>query len=240
MKKYLFMLLFFTTAVCFNLNAQFNRINGSGNVTKSTRNVATFTGVTVGGSMNVTVIAGKQSSVVVETDDNLQEYLETTVKDGVLLIMYAKGKNIYKITKAKVTVTNPSLDKARLSGSGTLKTEGRFKSSDLFEASVSGSGRLFASFESKETKAAISGSGNMELSGSTERLSVAISGSGNFKGYELTTKNTTARISGSGNVQTQVDGKLEAMIAGSGSVYYKGDGSVDSKIAGSGRVRKVN
>lgn len=240
MQKYLLMMLLFTTAVCFNLNAQFNRINGSGNVTKSTRNVATFTGVTVGGSMHVTVIAGKQSSVVVETDDNLQEYLETKVKDGMLVITFTKGKNISKITRAKVIVTNPDLDKVRLSGSGTLKTEGNFKSSDVFDAAVSGSGKLIANVESKETRASISGSGNMELTGNTERLNIAISGSGNFKGYELSTKKSTARVSGSGNVQTRVEDNLEAMIAGSGNIYYKGEASVTSKTAGSGKVRKVN
>jgi hypothetical protein len=240
MKKLLLLSLLFMGLTSINLYAQNSRIKGSGNITKESRTVGDFTGVSVGGSMNVIIKSGMEQSVVVETDDNLQEYIETTVKDGQLIISNKKIWNLSYSKSATVYITNPVLDKARLSGSGSIITEGVMKSSGKFEASISGSGKIVASINASETLANISGSGNIELEGKTDALDVAISGSGSFKGYELKANKTSASISGSGNVQTTAKGKLEASIAGSGNVYYKGNGEVISRTAGSGKVRKVN
>jgi len=240
MKKLLLLSLLCMGLTTITLFAQNNRIKGSGNITKESRTVGDFTGVSVGGSMIVIIKSGMEQSVIVETDDNLQEYLETTTKDGQLIISNKKTWNLSYSKSATVYITTPVLDKARLLGSGSILTEGVMKSSGKFEASISGSGNIDASIDASETLVNISGSGNIQLDGKTEALNVAISGSGSFKGYELAANKISARITGSGNVQTTAKGKLEASIAGSGNVYYKGTGEVTSRTAGSGKVKNVN
>jgi hypothetical protein len=91
----------------------------------------------------------------------------------------------------------------------------------------------------KNVEARISGSGDIELGGNANDLDVVISGSGGFKGYNLKSKDVSVTISGSGNVETAVDGPLDAKISGSGSVYYKGNAAISFKSSGSGKVKRV-
>ncbi len=220
--------------------AQVIRVKGSGNITKSNRAVEPFTGITVNGGMQVMVSEGTESTVVVETDDNIQEYVDIVVKNGELLIGFKPRTSLVNTKSTIVFVTNPVLNKARVSGSGSILVEDQMVSDGNFEAAISGSGKVKANMVASSVNAKISGSGNMELLGTTEELFVAISGSGNFKGYGLASERTTAKIAGSGNVQTTIQGKLDASIAGSGSVYYKGEGNISLNTVGSGKLRKID
>lgn len=239
MKKKM-MLGLIALAVFISAGAQFSKEKGSGKITKVNVTVENFTGIAVNGSFEVIVSPGQTPSVVVETDDNIQPLLDIKVKKGLLVVGYKSMKNISPSKRTKVFIINPVLNKATISGSGTLKTTAPLNSSESFEATISGSGNIIAQVTAPETNAAISGSGNIELSGSTKKLDVKISGSGNFKGYNYKVQDAIIKIAGSGNVQTNSTGKIDASISGSGDVLYKGQADISVKAAGSGKIKKVD
>ncbi len=84
MKKLLFVLFAFISANSFA--QKWETIKGNGQVKKETREVSNFTSLSSQGSMNVQISYGNSNSIVVEADENLLPYIETTVENGKLLI----------------------------------------------------------------------------------------------------------------------------------------------------------
>jgi hypothetical protein len=239
MKKVLF-LSYALVILASCTNGQVGKITGNGHITKQTRTPGNFKGVSLSGSMDVILTKGNSFSVVVEGDDNLLQYIETIVKDDVLKIGTNTPKLSWISTKNIVIhVTLPTLDKTIVSGSGTLNSDDEFSSSGTFQASVSGSGSCKIAIKTQKLDARVSGSGNIRISGSADNSIIAISGSGNYRGLDLQTKDASITISGSGNVETSVNGNLDARISGSGGVKYKGNAAVQVKTSGSGRVSRI-
>jgi len=215
-----------------------DHVTGNGKMVTQKRSVSSFDAVNVSGGMQVLVKQAATISVQVEADENLQEYIETEVSGNKLTIRYRNKVSIHG-GKVKVYITVPTLNGASISGSGSMSSESEIPSSGEFKAAISGSGNIRMQTGARNVEARISGSGNIELGGNANDVDVVISGSGSFKGYNLKSKDVSVTISGSGNVETNVDGPLDAKISGSGSVYYKGNAAISLKSSGSGKVKRA-
>ena len=188
--------------------------------------------------MQVIVSPAASASVEVKADDNLQEYVITEVSGNRLNIKYRNNVSI-RGGKVTVLVGMPRLNGVSISGSGTVVGNESIPAGEL-KASISGSGSIKLKTAAQKVDARISGSGNIELAGATSGLDVVISGSGSFRGYGLQAKDASVNISGSGNVETFVNGPLDAKISGSGSVYYKGNADISLKTSGSGKLKRAD
>lgn len=218
--------------------AQSQKIEGNGNVVKQSRNTGDFNGISLAGDMKVKLSLGSNTAVQVETDENLQDYIITEVKNGSL---YISTKNHYDVRSKKDVVVYVSVKKiedVQISGSGSLKSDELIPSGGNFEVAVSGSGDCKMMVSADKTNANISGSGSIVLAGTTGQLDVKIAGSGNYKGFDMTSKNAKISISGSGDAETNVSEKLDAAISGSGNVLYKGNAEASIKTVGSGTLKK--
>jgi hypothetical protein len=240
MKKILSTLTLLVFSAFTLVFAQWTKVTGSGNITKQTRSISGFTSVTVSGSIQAVILPSADFKAEIETDDNIQQHVVAEVKGGKLVLGYAKNIDVRPSKKTVVTVWMPKLDAAVVSGSGSITGEQPLASNGSFDATISGSGKIALNIKSQETEATISGSGSIALTGQTDKLEVQISGSGSFKGFDHATREAEVKISGSGNVETTVNGKIDARISGSGSVLYKGTASVDLHASGSGKVKKVD
>ena len=67
------------------------RIRGNGNITTQTRSAGSFNSIDVSGSIDVYIKQDSAPSVKVETDDNLQQYVETFRDGDVLRIKTQEG-----------------------------------------------------------------------------------------------------------------------------------------------------
>jgi len=87
------------------------------------RSVGKFTGIKASSGIKVNFTQGNNQSVVVETDPNLQEYVSTEVKDGILVISI-NNKNNKKLNfkKLLVTVEAPRLSSVDVSSGASLMT----------------------------------------------------------------------------------------------------------------------
>ncbi len=226
--------------VCMTVqaNAWTKKVKGNGNVVTKNRTTADYEKIAVGGSFDVTLVAGEEGKLTIKIEDNLDEYLITEVKDGKLKIKWKKGINVKTSKGVKITVPFEQINAVTLGGSGTIKTVDVISSHELSIA-VAGSGNMYLDVKTSDLNSSVAGSGNMTLNGVTTTLDCKIAGSGNFRGYQLSTVDANAKIAGSGNIHATINGKLTAKIAGSGSVKYEGNATVENvKISGSGSVRK--
>jgi hypothetical protein len=228
-------------AICISCASCINIITipkkGNGNITTSERIVSTFQKINVSGSATVRFHISQEYRVVVTVDENLAEYVEIVTRGNTLNIGTKSGS--YSFTKFVVDVYAPTVIGVSVSGSGSFENLDKITVS-TFESSVSGSGNIKGTVESKKFSARISGSGRITVAGNSQDTDIHISGSGRFIGSEFVTNNASARISGSGNAEIHVTDNLRASISGSGSINYRGNPIIDSSISGSGRVRNIN
>ena len=214
---------------------------GSGNVTTQDRSISGFSDVESSGFFDVYLSSGNTQNVRVEADDNLHEYIETTVNGNELEIDTRDGYRIKTNKDIKIYITSPEFNKVHLSGSGNIISQNQIKGNDKIDLSVSGSGNIKVDLHAPSVDAHMSGSGDVNLSGEARKFEGSLSGSGNIRAMDLKTEETSIRISGSGNADVFASTKLDVRVTGSGDVRYKGGvQQVTSNITGSGSVKKMD
>ncbi len=140
MKKLLIALFVFAS---FHSFAQrWETIKGNGQTKKETREVSNFTSLASQGSMDVTIAYGNSNSIVVEADENLLPYIETSVENDRLTIKSKKGVNLKTNSKMVVHVSMTKINSLQQSGSGNINGSGAFTSDGKTDIGVSGSGNF--------------------------------------------------------------------------------------------------
>jgi len=111
---------------------------------KETRDVDTFTKVSLRTSANVYLTQGNTQKVEISGKESDMEKLETKVRDGKLIIDTKDNNGWFNwsgFDKIDVYITVKDLEKISVAGSGDMVSKGKFKCDDL-DISVAGSGDL--------------------------------------------------------------------------------------------------
>ncbi|MEJ8800647.1 head GIN domain-containing protein [Pontibacter sp. H249] len=210
-------------------------LEGEGSVETRTLDLGRIEGVKVDGNTKVYIQRGNRQRVEVKGQPNILDELERNVNEGVWEIEFDRCLRNHETVEVYLTV--PELHTAKVSGSGYIMLEDRFRSRE-FNAGVSGSGDIKGKIDAEVLTSSISGSGTIELTGAAKEQDIRISGSGRHYAYDLRSDRATVRISGSGKVQVDADEELDVSISGSGRVYYKGNPTTNLDVSGSGKVIK--
>lgn len=195
-------------------SAWFGQIAGAGDVVTQQRGVAPFDRIAVNGSTDVEVRVGGAQSVAVEAQPNIAELIETTVREGTLIVSSHTSFTTHR--RVVVHVTVPSLAALAIHGSADATIDAARGPS--LELSTYGSGDIAAS-------------------GDVDRLHYDSSGSGNARLVRLRVRDATVRIRGSGDARLHVTETLDVEVSGSGDVTYIGSPRVLRQVVhGSGSV----
>ena len=207
---------------------------------KETRDVGSFSSISLSISADVYLTQGNDTKVVIEAEQKILDLIRTEVVGDNLKIKLKTGKWYIRSNKQiKIYVSTPDVEGLFLSGSGNIKAETQIKTESL-DFAISGSGNIVIDdLVVSDIEGHISGSGDIDLSGSktAETLEISISGSGDLFADNLKVNSVEIRISGSGTCKVFAVSELEVSVSGSGSVYYKGNPMVNAKVSGSGKVR---
>lgn len=210
-------------------------LEGEGDIETRNLDLSRIEGVSVGGSTKVYIKRGNRQRVEVKGQPNILDELETNVDGGVWDIGFDRCLRNYEAVEVYLTV--PELSSAKVSGSGYVELEDRFRARE-FDAAVSGSGDIKGKVDTEVLTSRISGSGTIELSGAAKEQDVRISGSGKHYAYDLRSDRVNVGVSGSGRAQVRAKDELDVNISGSGRVYYKGNPDTNLDVSGSGKVIK--
>jgi hypothetical protein len=227
--------------LCFTVsNAQKNqKIKGNGITTTITRTTPEYDKISVSGSFEVKLIAGKEGNISIKGDENLLEFIKTEVSNGTLTVNFERGKSVQYNSSIEITIPFEKINRLEFSGSGIISTADII-SSDNLEIEVAGSGS--GKFETNTTNLKISrtGSGSITAKGKTQNLEIISTGSGSANAFELFSENATASQSGSGSIEINCSKNLSANSSGSGSILYKGKPEkVGKHSAGSGSISRT-
>jgi len=239
--KYIFLFLLGTLVFFSCRYIGGKRVRGSGNIITQERSVSGFEGVESYGSFDVTLIPSSATSVKIEADDNLQQYIETYVNQNKLQIRTRDGYNLRPRNDIKITVSGPVFSTIATHGSGSITGQGLLNTNnDDVALRVAGSGNIEVELNASKVDSEIAGSGNISVKGTSKEFEGGIYGSGNIRAGNLRTEDSKVEIAGSGNVEIFASNKLDVSVMGSGEVKHRGSAQVNTKISGSGSVIKID
>jgi len=96
------------------------RIYGDGHITTKEQNVASFTGVDVGGAIEVHIKQDAAHSVKIEADENLMQYIEVYTSGSTLNIHPRNGVNLDPSREIIVYVSAPAFKSIEVSGASKV------------------------------------------------------------------------------------------------------------------------
>ncbi len=213
-------------------------IEGSGTIVKEERAVANFTNLEIFGSGTVFFFQSQKPMLIIETDDNILQYISTGVEGNSLKIRAREGICPRKIN---YYIYNNSLRQIKIFGATDFFAQTPIIDSSL-EINIFGSGDIrIDSIKANEIDVKISGSGDITFGGQCESLTVNINGSGDVRASKLVSEYSNMLINGSGDCYLWVTEELKARINGSGDILYKGNPrTIKTKINGSGDVIRLD
>ena len=236
-----------------------DRVTGLGKSIQETRQVDDFTEVELATQGTLFIEIGDEFKVVVEGQENLQEYIVTRVRRGTLEIYTEDDVWLRPTRSLKYHVTMPKLTEIILSSSGDAEigdvSAARFRitcessgdlevgnlvCSDLI-ARLENSGDVYIhSWEGKMLSARLSSSGDLEIGrGSTDEKDIELESSGDYMARDLDSRTATVYTRSSGDAHIRVSESLFARTSSSGDVKYHGDPEVDGRSSSSGDIYSV-
>jgi len=215
------------------------RVRGSGNITTQTRSAGQFNSVDVSGAIDVYVRQDSASSIKIEADDNLLEYIEVVDDGSILRIHPRNGFNLQPSKDIKVYVSASNFKRFEASGACKIISENKLTSTENVNIDLSGSCDAKLELQVPAISSDLSGACSLVLKGECKDFKVEGSGSTSIKCIDLMTENTTVGISGAGDAEVYASVKLDVEVSGAGSVKYKGSPAVSQSISGAGSVKKI-
>ena len=210
---------------CINISADngiFRGIKGNGVSKELDRGKMEFTAIDVRGSVDVIISNNADATIKVTGDENLVEYVETYVKDGVLNV-HLNNKEIKSFSSRiglKVTVpNNGQINNIKASGSSDVKVEGTVIA-DNMNISCKGSSDFIGNVKAGKCKIDCGGSSDFKGSVEAENCEIYCTGSSDFKGSVET---TTISIRCTGSSDCNISGKADVCeISMTGSSDFNG------------------
>ena len=237
---FLFILLLNSSCLIIDVSDSFknDRITGSGYLITEQRTLPEFNSVEMSTPGKVYITYGTEQEVSVVVDQNIAEFITTSVHNGKLYIGTEHGVSLsnYKLI---INLTMTDLEELVTSSSGDIIGKNKF-TADRVGLVTNSSGDICLDLEADRLNTRISSSGDIYLSGSVVLHEATISSSGDLYAFNLVTSTTKINISSSGNAQVYASRLLDVRISSSGDLYYKGYPTIYKSISSSGRIYDSN
>jgi hypothetical protein len=195
-------------------------ITGSGNVVTEFRPISGFTGFSFSGEGELNITQGSTESLSITTDDNLMEYIETSVRGGILTIEFRDGVQLDPSNGITYDIAVIELNSITFSGAGSITAASLDVAADTFSFSVSGAVEC-------------------SIAGQVDSQNIAVSGTLTCDAPDFQCSDATVDISGVGNITLWATSTLDVTISGVGDVYYWGSPTTTTNISGVGNVQNL-
>ncbi|HMC86955.1 MAG TPA: head GIN domain-containing protein [Chitinophagaceae bacterium] len=217
------------------------RIRGNGKINTQEHNISSFKNVEVSGAIDLYVAQGETKFVKIETDENLQQYIEVNQQGDRIVIKFREGTNLRPTDKVKAYISSSVYNTIDVSGACNITSQGKIANAENMKLEVSGAGDINMDINAPGIGAEVSGAGTVNLKGETKWLDLILTGAGKAHCFDMLSENTKVDISGAGDADVYASIKLDANISGAGGVSYKGGAtSVEQHVSGAGSIKKVD
>ncbi len=212
-----------------------------GEVITQVRNVGPFAGISASSGIKVNFTQGTRQTVVVEADGDLQQYVQTEVKDGILVlgIRKANNKNL-QFKKLQVTIEAPHLKSVDLSSGAQFYTANEVSETD-FTGNISSGANFNAdlnisnhsnvsttsgsssrvNIKTKSLDITSTSGASLTLTGKASSASFDISSASSVNAQDLQAQSLTAEASSGASLKIHATQNLKANAGSGASIRYR-------------------
>ena len=214
------------------------RVKGSGHVITEDRTASGFNNVDISGAIDVYVKQDSATSVKVEADDNILEYIQVHV-EGLTLEIYTENNiRLRPSNKIKVYISNSQYKELQISGASSLHTENEITSTDAIDVSLSGASEGRLELNAPKVSVNLTGASNASIKGKTKDFEGSASGASKIRGFDLLSENANVDASGASHIEIYASVKIDGEASGASSVNYKGNAQSNVGKSGASSVNK--
>jgi len=195
----------------FGLNINARNIEGSGNISKEQHSVKKFTKIDIGGAFEVEMRHGNECSLIVEADDNVHNYITSSVSNKTLTVKLSNSK-VDRTNKLRLIITMPYLEEIKASGATNISAY-NFTCNSL-SLIVSDGAELDIYTNAKQIKGHILGISSVKLRGEANKMDISISGASTLHATDLKCKNGELQIIGAAEANVNICDNLKTDIQG--------------------------
>jgi len=215
--------------LCLSCNFDFNftGVKGNGNVVTQNRlSDVRFTKIKASEGLDVYLTKSISTAVKVQADENLQELIETEVKDGVLYI-HTK-ESIRKASSKKVLVNFTSLNEISSSSGAEIHTTNFILSDNIIVKASSGSHQKLA-IKASTINCKTSSGANIELDGNAKSIAANASSGSTINAHSLIAENCTTKSSSGAHIDVNCKLAINAKASSGSNTSYAGNPTSVSK-----------
>jgi hypothetical protein len=214
-------------------------VKGDGNVVKQDRNINGFSSVHVSGGIHVMITESPAAGVQVETDANLQEYIEVEKRGDVLSISQKRNTSLNATGRITVFVSAPVFRELHASGACKIASTGRINYDSELGIDLTGASEANLDVKTPAIRVNASGASSAILSGETKDLILDGSGACTFRVTGLLAENADVELSGASSADVFASVTLKVNASGASHVKYKGNATVTQDVSGASGVQKI-
>ena len=199
-------------------------ISPSSNITTQERNVTDFDGIEVSAAFIVDIeFSATEERVEIETNENLQQYIEVVKSGSNLIIRIIRGTSISgnATFKAHIITPNPMIYMAA-SGSSLITLNNKLETTDL-TFSLSGASNLTGNIDASTMTVFLDGASNATITGTVETLGATMSGASLLRDFGLSINDANLQLDGASQSSLTINGSIDLIAAGASSLAYKGN-----------------
>lgn len=216
-------------------------ITPSGNVTQEDRTVTGYSGLDVSHAFNAYVnFSDTEESIVVEANENLQQYIICEVRNGKLTIKLQDRIFVkWGQSTMNVYITTKYLNEFDASGASNIYLEDPLIVDDL-SVDLSGASNFEGEVYVSDMVADISGASNLILTGTADYARMDVSGASTVEEYDFVTNWFDADLSGASNAYVTINDRIDLEASGASTLNYMGEGTINTiNLSGASNIKRV-
>lgn len=212
----------------------------SGNLTTKQYSITDYSKLDVSAAINATVeFSSTEESIVIQTDDNIQDYIKVEKKNDALIIGFEDDVNISGISTINAIIKTSEVSKFVLSGASKVTLENQLTTNNV-NIDLSGASNFIGNVDVQSLACNLSGASKVDLSGSSNSFSLDASGASRIGNYDFETKTFTAKLSGASSASLTVSDGINIEASGASSLSYKGDATINQQsLSGASTVNHI-
>lgn len=215
-------------------------VKGNGNIVSREINVSTFIRLHLSGRGVIELHQGDEEKVVIETDENLQEYFSVE-NSGQTLYVSAEAKFRRPVyTSCVIKVFLRQMNTLFIRNEGDVVCPDEISLSQPLEVKVQCEGNTTLNLIVPSIKLLCQAEGNVTLRGACEKMDLKNQSQGHFNSVHLKAGDVTIKNMAEGNVDLYAEKTIRMKHYGQGYIHYYGAATVNDVVQyGEGEIKHI-
>lgn len=215
-----------------------NKVRGNGHVISKERTITEpFNKIKGARGLHLIITQGPATQLKVEADENLHEYITTSVNNNTLVV--SSTENIGRASAKNIYITAPDINGISASSGADITSKNTITSQNLSLTASSGA-NISVDVFSKDLELDCSSGADIDVSGKTKSVLASASSGSDIDANELIASEGNIKVSSGADITVHVLQKIDASASSGGAIRYYGNPTEKSIKKSSGGSVKAS